>query len=82
MPLLSDWSGLLVSWVDNKADWRRLSDADREMRKRALQKLHLEYKSKLIMNAANDFLHESLQRPQNQWSPFLNPAVQAVSIAV
>jgi hypothetical protein len=81
MPLLSDWSGLLVSWVDNKADWRRLSDADREMRKKALQKLHLEYKSKLIMNA-NDFLHESLQRPQNQWSPFLNPAAQAVSIAV
>lgn len=81
MPLLADWSGLLVSWVDNKADWRRLSDADRLKRKKHLERLHLEYKSKLIMNA-NDFLNETLKRPQNQWSPFLNPAVQAVSVAV
>lgn len=81
MPLLSDWSGLLVSWVDNKADWRRLSDKDRVERKKELVKLHLEYKSNLILNA-NDFLQETLKRPQNQWSPFLNPAVQAASIAV
>lgn len=81
MPLLTDWSGLLVSWVDNKADWGRLSDEDRNKRKKDLVRLHLQYKSKLIVNA-NDFLQEMLTRPQNQWSPFLNPAVQAVSIAV
>ena len=81
MPLLADWSGLLVSWVDNKADWRRLSDEDREKRKANVTKMHLDYKAKLISNA-NRFLKETLKRPQNQWSPFLNPSVQAASIAV
>jgi len=81
MPLLSDWSGLLTCWVDNKADWRRLSDEDRANRKKLLTEMHLDYKSKLILNA-NEFLKETLNRPQNQWSPFLNPAVQAVSVAV
>ena len=81
MPLLADWSDLLESWVDNESDWRKLSDADRAERKKAVKDLHFEYKKALILNA-NDFLKESLKRPQNQWSPFLNPAVQAGSIAV
>ena len=81
VPLMADWSGLLLSWVDNQADWRRLSDEDRAERKEILSKMHFDYKSKLIKNA-NLFLKESLQRPKNQWSNFLNPAVQAASIAV
>lgn len=81
VPLLADWSGLLDSWVNNEADWRRLSDTDRAERKSILSTMHFEYKSKLIKNA-NLFLKESLQRPKNQWCNFLNPAVQATSIAV
>jgi hypothetical protein len=81
MPLLADWSDLLESWVDNESDWRKLSDADRAKRKKAVKDLHLEYKKALILNA-NNFLKESLKRHPNERSPFLNPAVQAGSIAV
>lgn len=81
MPLLADWSDLLESWVDNESDWRKLSDADRAKRKKAVKYLHFEYKKALILNA-NNFLKESLKRHPNERSPFLNPAVQAGSIAV
>jgi Lipoxygenase len=81
MPLLSDFSVLLETWVDNEHDWRALGDEERIQRKHYLKKLHLGYKSNLIRNA-NEFLTEGLKRPPNQWSPFLDPAVQAVSIAV
>lgn len=81
MPLLSDWSGLLESWVYNEDDLIKFSNKDREERKRIVNQLHLEYKTALVENA-NSFLKETLQRPQNQWSPFLNPSVQACSIAV
>lgn len=80
-PILSDWSGLLESWVDKKADLRRLSDSERDSRKRKVRQLHLEYKYNLIQNA-NKFLKELLRRDENERCPFLNPAVQATWIAV
>ena len=80
-PLLSDWSNLLVDWVENEADQSALSSADRAERRREVSMLHLEYKSSLV-SLSNKFLRDSEKLPKNRWTPFLIPATQATSIAV
>jgi hypothetical protein len=74
-PLLSDWSNLLVHWIDNV-------DHDKAVpSKKEIRKLHLKYKTDLI-KLSNDFLKGALSMPKNRWAPYLNPATQASSVAV
>lgn len=80
MPLLSDWSNLLVYWVDDyKA--KAMSNIDRSVLKRQIRKLHLKYKTDLT-KLSNDVLKKNLEMPQNRWAPYMNPATQACSVAV
>lgn len=80
-PLLSDWSNLLVDWVQNESDLKELSESDREIRRRQVSMLHLEYKASLVA-LSNEFLQHSEKLPHNKRTPFLIPATQATSVAV
>ena len=80
MPLLSDWSDLLVHWVEDHKikEW---NDDQRAELKKQIKMLHLKYKADLVA-LSHDILKESQRIPQNRWAPPLNPATQACSIAV
>jgi Lipoxygenase len=71
LPLVSDWSNLLVYWID----------VDNVELKRQVKKLHLQYKTEL-MQLSNAILKESLTMPKNRWAPYMIPATQASSVAV
>jgi endonuclease I len=80
MPLLADWSELLVHWVDEYKvkEW---SDDKRKKLKKEIRMIHLQYKADLV-HLSNELMKETLKRPKNEWAPYLNPATQASSIAV
>uniref|UniRef100_A0A7S0FFQ7 Lipoxygenase domain-containing protein n=1 Tax=Minutocellus polymorphus TaxID=265543 RepID=A0A7S0FFQ7_9STRA len=80
MPLLSDWSELLIHWVDEYKikEW---NDNQRAELKKQIKKIHFSYKSDLVV-LSHDLVKESQNIPQNRWAPPLNPATQACSIAV
>lgn len=92
MPLLSDWSNLLVGWIDGHKK-ASLSDdlSDKGEKKKKLKSLlqlemniknlHLKYKSDLVI-LSNELVKETLKKPWNQRAPYFIPATQASSVAV
>ena len=80
MPLLADWSELLVHWVDmyKEKEW---GDDKRQELKKKIRMVHLQYKADLV-HLSNELMKQTLKRPKNEWAPYLNPATQASSVAV
>ena len=80
MPLLADWSELLVHWVDKHKE-KEWGDEKRRELKKKIRLIHLNYKADLV-HLSNELMKQTLKRPKNEWAPYLNPATQASSVAV
>ena len=78
MPLLADWSELLVHWVDKYKE-KEWGDEKRKDLKKKIRMIHLQYKADLV-HLSNELMKQTLKRPKNEWAPYLNPATQASSV--